>query len=82
MLVSLAERSLSTHMVDGVPTVVALSLEKISPRSIDLLHTLPAGLPSHWSMPSSLVAHLSNFPTPLGLQNHSPYSLIATVLPR
>jgi hypothetical protein len=74
MLVSLAERSLLTPTVDGVLTVVVLSPERISPRSIDQLPTLPAGSRSPSSTPSSLAVHLSNFPTPLVLPSLSPFS--------
>ena len=79
MPVSLAERSLSTHTVGGVRTVVALSLERISPRSIDQPHTLLDGLPSHWSMLNSPDEHSSNSHTPLVLRSLSPSSLTAMV---
>jgi hypothetical protein len=46
MPVLLAERSSSTHTVDGVLTVVELSPERISPRSTDPLRTLLDGSPS------------------------------------
>lgn len=81
MLVSLAERSLSTHMVDGVLTVVVLSPERISPRSTDLPHTSPVGLLSPWSTPSSPAVLSSNSHTPSVLQSHSPSTSIPTVPP-
>ncbi len=71
MPVLLAEKSLSTHTVDGVLTVEVLSLERISPRSIDLPHTSPVGSQSLWLTPSLLAAHLSNSHTPLVLLSHS-----------
>jgi len=81
MLVSLAERSLLTHTVDGVLTVVVLSPERISPRLTDLPHTLPVGLLSPWSTLSSPAVHSSNYHTPLVSRSHSPSTLIPTVPP-
>lgn len=48
MLVLLVVRSSSTPMVDGELTVEVPSLARTSPRSIDRLHTLLAGLVRYW----------------------------------
>lgn len=60
MLVSQAERSSSTPTVAGVLTVVVPSPARTSPRSTDLLPTLPDGLPSRSSLPASLSERWSN----------------------
>ena len=72
--VSQAERSLSTHTVDGVLMVVVPSLARTSPRSTDQPHTLPVGLQSHWFTPSLPAVPSSNSPMPLVLRNRFPSS--------
>lgn len=52
MLASQEERSLLTHMVDGVGMVVERSLVKITQKWIALALMLPAGWPNHLSKPS------------------------------
>jgi hypothetical protein len=80
MLVSLAERLSSTHTEDGVLTVVVPSLVRISPRSIDLLHTSPVGSPNLWFTLSSLAVPSSNSHMPSVSPSHFLSSLTPTVL--
>jgi hypothetical protein len=79
MPVLLAERSSSIHTVDGVLTVVVLSPERISLRSIDLPPTLADGLQNLWSTPSFADVLSSNSHTPSVSPSHSPSSSTATV---
>lgn len=79
MLVSLAERSLSTRTVDGVLTGVEPSPARTSPRSTDRRRTSPVGSPSRWLTPSSHVVRSSSSHTPSVLRSHFPSTLTPTV---
>merc|ERR1712146_361965 len=65
MLVLPVERLLSIPMVGGAPMVVELSLERIPPKSIDLLRMLLDGLQNLLSPLVYATESLSNCLTPL-----------------
>ena len=70
-LASLVAKSLSTLTAVGVPTVVVLSLVKITPRSTAQQHMPLAGSPSPLSQQLWLGVALSRFHTLLVSRSHS-----------